>query len=96
METGVVVDAGSRAVIAAAVASVAGLVDELAGVVAGRSDALDGPTRVADADADPMQEFSEACLEGLAVLARVEAATAAAKVRLVNGLHPPCLENPTR
>jgi Domain of unknown function (DUF222) len=83
METVVVVDAGSRAVIAAAVASVAGLVDELAGVVAGRSDALAGPTRVADADADPMQEFSEACLEGLAVLARVEAATAAAKVRLV-------------
>ena len=68
---------------AAAVASVARLVDELAGVVAFPSAAPNGPDRLPDADNDPLQEFSEACLEGLGVLARVEAATAAAKVRLV-------------
>lgn len=68
---------------AAAVASVAGLVDELARVVAGPSEAADVPCRLPDADSDPLQELSEACLDGLRVLARVEAATAAAKVRLV-------------
>jgi hypothetical protein len=83
MEAGVVVDAGGRAALAAAVASVAGLVDELAGVVACPSASPDGHPHVPDADADPLQELSEACLEGLGVLARVEAATAAAKVRLV-------------
>lgn len=81
METGVVVDAGGRAAVAAAIASVAGLAEELAGVLDCRSAALAGPMRVPDTD--PMQEFSEACLEGLGVLARVEAATAAVKVRLV-------------
>ena len=78
-----VVDAGGRVAIAAAVASVAGLVDDLAGVVAGRSDALDGPTGVADADADPLRDFSEVCLDGLGLVARLEAVTAALKVRLV-------------
>ncbi|HSO16106.1 MAG TPA: DUF222 domain-containing protein [Arthrobacter sp.] len=83
MEAGVVVDAEVRAQLVAAVGSVAGLVDELAGVVASPSAAADGPYRLPDADADPLQELSEACLDGLGVLARVEAATAAAKVQLV-------------
>jgi Domain of unknown function (DUF222) len=81
MEAGVGVDAGGRAAVAAAVASVAGLVDELAGVVDCPLAASGG--HIHDADTDPLQELSEACLEGLGVLARVEAATAAAKVRLV-------------
>jgi uncharacterized protein YjiS (DUF1127 family) len=83
MEAGVVVDAGVSAGVAAAVASVAGLVDELAGVVAGRSAALDGPRSVPDADADQLQDKSNVCLDGLGVVARLEAATAALKVRLV-------------
>ncbi|ADX74548.1 HNH endonuclease [Pseudarthrobacter phenanthrenivorans Sphe3] len=83
METSAVIDAGGRAVLATAVASVAGLVDELAGVVARRPDALDGPTPFAGADADPLQDFSEVCLDGLGRVARLEAATAALKVRLV-------------
>ncbi|UEL28109.1 HNH endonuclease signature motif containing protein [Pseudarthrobacter sp. L1SW] len=83
MEAGVVIDTGVRAVVAAAVASVAGLVDELAGVLASPSAAAQKTGRFPKADADPLQEFSEACLDGLKVLARVEAATAAAKVRLV-------------
>ncbi|MEA3552646.1 hypothetical protein [Pseudarthrobacter sp. C1] len=82
MEAGVVVDAEVRAQLVAAVGSVAGLVDELAGVVASPS-AAGAPYRLPDADADPLQELSEACLDGLGVLARVEAATAAAKVQLV-------------
>lgn len=68
---------------AAAIASVARLVDELAGVVASPPVAADVPYRLPDADSDPLQELAEACLDGLGVLARVEAATAAAKVRLV-------------
>jgi hypothetical protein len=83
MEAGVVVDAGISAGVAAALASVAGLVDELAGVVVGRPAALDGPTGVPDADADPLQESSAACLDGLGVVARLKAATAALEVRLV-------------
>ncbi len=83
MEAGVVVEAGGRAELVAAVGSMAGLVDELAGVVAFPPAALDGPTGVPDADADPLQEFSAACLYGLGVVARLEAAAAALKVRLV-------------
>ena len=83
MEAGVVVDAGVSAGVTAALASVTGLVDELAGVVAFPPAALDGPTRVPDADADPLQDSSAACLDGLGVVARLEAATAALKVRLV-------------
>lgn len=64
----------------AAVASVARLVEELSGVIACSSD---GPAGPEGRDTDPLQEFSEACLNGLTVLARVEAATAAAKVLLV-------------
>lgn len=83
MEAGVVVDAGVSAGVTAALASVTGLVDELAGVVAFPPAALDGPTRVPDADADPLQEFSSVCLDGLGLVARLEAVTAALKVRLV-------------
>ncbi|MEQ7736108.1 hypothetical protein, partial [Escherichia coli] len=63
----------------AAVASVAGFVDELPGVVAGR------PVAGAGAEDDPLQAFADACLDGLAVLRKLEAATAALKVRLIDG-----------
>ncbi|GAB5079742.1 hypothetical protein ARTHROSP310_28860 [Arthrobacter sp. AD-310] len=72
--------------VAAAVASVAGFVDELAGVVAGntRSEAAtDSADRAAGGD--PLRECADACVDGLAVIARLEAATAAVKVRLVDG-----------
>ncbi|GAB5078055.1 HNH endonuclease signature motif containing protein [Arthrobacter sp. AD-310] len=91
MESGAVIAGEFRGVegmasVAAGVASVAGFVDELAGVVAGntRSGAA---TDSADRSAcgDPLREFSDACLDGLAVIARLEAATAAVKVRLVDG-----------
>lgn len=77
---------------ASAVASVAGLVDELARVVAGataahgseESGSWDGRGRGRPfADSDPMRELSEASLDGLEVLARIEAAAAAAKVRMI-------------
>lgn len=74
-----VIEAGGRAATAAALGSVARLVEELCGVIACSSPAGSGGLR----DADPLQEFSEACLDGLNVLARLEAATAAVKVRLV-------------
>ncbi|GAB5078820.1 HNH endonuclease signature motif containing protein [Arthrobacter sp. AD-310] len=72
--------------VAAAVASVAGFVDELAGVVAGNT-RPDAATDSADRSAcgDPLQDFADACVDGLAVIARLEAATAAVKVRLVDG-----------
>jgi hypothetical protein len=108
MEAGVVVDAGGRAAVAAAIASVAGLVEELAAVLACPSAGQAGLMRVPDADADgdadadadtdtdPMREFSEACLDGLGVLARVEAATAAVKVRMVSSYAEAaaCMEGP--
>ncbi|MFJ6079292.1 DUF222 domain-containing protein [Pseudarthrobacter sp. NPDC092419] len=80
MESGVAVEAGSRVAMAAAVASMAGLLNELAAIVSPPADPR-GPGRLCDAD--PLQELSETCLDGLAVLARIEAMTAAAKVRLV-------------
>ncbi|MCY1673473.1 DUF222 domain-containing protein [Pseudarthrobacter sp. SL88] len=121
METGAVTDVGGKATVAAAVASVAGLVDELARVVRGPmaapgNDSCDdtdpdsrgnSPHRNAHSSgasddarghgvgshgicrsgapisADPLGELAESCLAGLEVLARVEAAAAAAKVRLV-------------
>ncbi|GGI90796.1 HNH endonuclease signature motif containing protein [Pseudarthrobacter scleromae] len=83
METGVVVEAGGRAELAAAVGSMAGLVDELAAVVAFPPAAPDGPSRLPGSDADPLQESSAACLDGLGLVARLEAVTAALKVRLV-------------
>ncbi|MEV7457671.1 hypothetical protein [Pseudarthrobacter oxydans] len=83
MDTGVVVEAGGRAELAAAVGSMAGLVDELTGVVAFPPAAPDGPSRLAGSDADPLQELSSVCLDGLGLVARLEAVTAALKVRLV-------------
>ncbi|WP_415502181.1 DUF222 domain-containing protein, partial [Arthrobacter ulcerisalmonis] len=53
-------------------------VPQLSGETAGAADdagAVDG--------GDPLRDFADSCLSGLEVLARVEAATAAAKVRLV-------------
>jgi hypothetical protein len=80
MGTSLVVDAGGRAGVAAAVASVAGLVDQLSEVVC----PLLSPHRAGGADeADPLADLAERCLAGLEVLARVEAAAAAVKVRLV-------------
>ncbi|BAS10956.1 hypothetical protein AHiyo4_43780 [Arthrobacter sp. Hiyo4] len=81
MESGAVIDAGGRVAVTAAVVSVAGLVGQLAGVVACPSSLPNHTDHTADGD--PLREFSEACLEGLGVLARVESATAAAKIRLL-------------
>ncbi|WP_255769049.1 HNH endonuclease signature motif containing protein [Pseudarthrobacter sulfonivorans] len=81
MDTRLVAGAGGSTAVADAVASVARLVGVLAGVVS-RTPAAPSPTDHV-ADADPLEQLSESCLEGLAALARVEAATAAAKVRLV-------------
>jgi hypothetical protein len=80
MGTSLVVDAGDGAGVAAAVASVAGLVDQLSEVVTPPL----SPHQASDADeADPLKDLAERCLSGLEVLARVEAAVAAVKVRLV-------------
>ncbi|WP_248764073.1 HNH endonuclease signature motif containing protein [Pseudarthrobacter sp. SSS035] len=78
---GAVIGAGGRAAVTAAVVSVAGLAGQLAGVVACPSSLPNHTDHTADVD--PLREFSEACLEGLGVLARVESATAAAKIRLL-------------
>ncbi|MEO5312701.1 DUF222 domain-containing protein [Pseudarthrobacter sp. CC12] len=78
MESGAVVDAKGMAGLAGAVASLTGLVDELAGVVNTSAEAVgrtDGH--------DPLHELSESCLDSLGIVARVEAATAAVKVRLL-------------
>ncbi|WP_411376205.1 DUF222 domain-containing protein [Arthrobacter sp. MPF02] len=73
---------GGRAGILAAVASVAGFVNELARLVAGSpagsSDALAG-------GGDPLRVFADDCLDGLAVQRKLEAAAAALKVLLVDG-----------
>ncbi|MBT2250789.1 DUF222 domain-containing protein, partial [Arthrobacter sp. BHU FT2] len=95
MKASGVVDAGGRAGVAAAVASVAGLVDQLKGVVS--PGPVAAQSSVTDANpwggvsgrvgpefpADPLADVAERCLAGLEVLARVEAAVAAVKVRLV-------------
>ncbi|MEQ7734820.1 hypothetical protein, partial [Escherichia coli] len=90
--TGESLDAEGRADIMAAVASVAGFVNELAGILAGRGEvndadgcAADSPVTDVAAEDDPLALFADACLDGLAVLRKVEAATAALKVRLVDG-----------
>ncbi|MEV7574757.1 hypothetical protein AB0P28_16835, partial [Pseudarthrobacter sp. NPDC089323] len=79
--------ADGRAGIMAAVASVAGFVNALTGIVSGHASATNaaGGATGAGADADPLWAFADDCLEGLAMIARVEAATAAVKVRLVGG-----------
>ncbi|MEV7634107.1 DUF222 domain-containing protein [Microbacterium sp. NPDC089318] len=78
MGTSLVVDAGGGAGVAAAVASVAGLVDRLKAVVSPPLQDV-----AVGVDADPLADLAERCLAGLEVLARVEAAAAAVKVRLV-------------
>lgn len=86
MESGVVAGAGGRAAIASAVASVAGLVDELARVVGGTTATPGGEGAgrgLPSAGSDPLRELSEACLDGLGLLARIDAAAAAAKVRMI-------------
>ncbi|TLM83342.1 DUF222 domain-containing protein [Pseudarthrobacter sp. NamE2] len=80
---------GGRAGILAAVASVAGFVDELALVVAGGS-AVSGSPDAGSSDAgaagaDPLRGFADDCLDGLAVQRKLEAAAAAVKVLLVDG-----------
>ncbi|UUL77122.1 HNH endonuclease [Pseudarthrobacter sp. Fe7] len=81
METGAVVDAISAGGLAGAVASLTGLVDELAGAVTPASEAADSVGRTEGHD--PLHELFESCLDGLGIVARVEAATAAVKVRLL-------------
>lgn len=81
METGAVVDAKGTAGLAGAVASLTGLVDELTGVLSGSSDAADNAHGVDSHD--PLREVTASCLEGLGIVARIEAATAAVKVRLL-------------
>ncbi|MGX5716636.1 DUF222 domain-containing protein [Arthrobacter sp. MAHUQ-56] len=87
METPAVVGAGGRAGLAAGITSLAGLADELAAVLAFSPDSHDshdspeGAGRAADAD--PLRDLAESCLNGLDVVARIEATTAAAKVRLL-------------
>jgi len=62
---------------AAAVTSLAGLVGELRAVLDRFSDGAHGD------DHDPLRELADSCLDGLGVVARIEAATAAAKVQLL-------------
>lgn len=81
METRAVLDIGGEAGLAAAATSLTGLVDELADVLASfpySSDRARG-----DVEADPLRDFADSCLDGLAIVARIEAATAAAKVQLL-------------
>jgi hypothetical protein len=62
MGTSLVVDAGDGAGVAAAVASVAGLVDQLSEVVTPPL----SPHQASDADeADPLKDLAERCLSGL-------------------------------
>lgn len=74
-------DAKGTAGIAGAVASLTGFVDQLAGALNLPSDPWDGVGR--SDGYDPLHELSESCLNGLGIVARVEAATAAVKVRLL-------------
>ena len=84
---------GGRAGILAAVASVAGFVDELTRIVsgspAGSPDAGSSDAGSCGAGAraggDPLRAFADDCLDGLAVQRKLEAAAAAVKVLLVDG-----------
>ncbi|MFF2345674.1 DUF222 domain-containing protein [Pseudarthrobacter sp. NPDC058119] len=82
METGAVVDAKGTGGLAGAVASLAGPVDELRAAMSGSSDSGNS-ARSVDSH-DHLRELSESCLDGLGIVARVEAATAAVKVRLLS------------
>lgn len=80
METWAVVDAGGSAGLPAAVTSIRGLADELVDVLGPSSGDSDGDHRDAY---DPLGHLADSCLDGLGVVARIEAATAAVKVRLL-------------
>jgi len=81
METGAVLEAGGKAGLAAAVTSLTALAGELAAVLAGSTDTPDHTGR--DVEADPLRELADSCLDGLGVVARIEAVTAATKVQLL-------------
>ncbi|MBT2567867.1 DUF222 domain-containing protein [Arthrobacter sp. ISL-85] len=81
MESSVVVDGGGGAGLAAAIRSLTGLMGELAGVVGRSSEAADGVGRLDDHD--PLHDLAESCLDGLGVVARIEAAAAAVKVHFL-------------
>lgn len=81
METRAVVDAESKAGLAAAATSLAALVGELVGVLGLSPDASD---RAYDPGGhDPLRELADSSLDGLGIVARIEAVTAAAKVQLL-------------
>ncbi|TQJ38507.1 uncharacterized protein DUF222 [Arthrobacter sp. SLBN-112] len=80
METGAVLDARGSAGLAAAVTSIRGLADELVEVLGRSSEDSAGAHRD---DHDPLGDLSDSCLEGLGVVARIEAAAAAAKVHFL-------------
>ncbi|MFP5312512.1 MAG: hypothetical protein ACLGH7_08925 [Actinomycetes bacterium] len=79
METSAVVKAEGRGALTCATPTFAALLDELDGVLS-RPAAADAGEH---SDADPLQELADSCLGGLGVVARMEAATAAAKVQLL-------------
>ncbi|AXJ09047.1 HNH endonuclease signature motif containing protein [Arthrobacter sp. PM3] len=69
----------------AALAALAGLAggDSAGGAGADRADSRVGETAVAaDVGADPLRDFADGCLDGLALVARLEAGMAALKVHL--------------
>lgn len=81
METSAVVDANGGVGLADAVTSLTRMVDELTGVLGGSSEAADNAHGIDSHD--PLRELTVSCLDGLGVVARIEAATAAVKVRLL-------------
>jgi hypothetical protein len=81
---GTATQGNGRDPILAAVASVSGFAAELTGVVAGASPAVSDDPCAGDGH-DPLRRFADECLDGLELIARLEAATAAVKVRLVAG-----------
>ena len=87
MESGAALDAGTREAVAAVVAAAVALAAS-PGVDAGRG-GPSGPNDVSVADAvrdvDPLRCLADACLDGLAEVARLEARTAALKVWLSRG-----------
>ena len=81
METRAVVDAKGGAGLADAVTSLTAMVDELTGALGGSWEAADNAHGVDSHD--PLRELAVSCLDGLGAVARIEAATAAVKVRLL-------------
>jgi len=74
-------DAKGGAGLAAAVISLTAMMDELTGVLGGSSEAAES-THGLDSH-DPLRELADSRLDGLGIVARIEAATAAVKVRLL-------------